>query len=409
MISLEVRDLAKAYRIYQSPSHRLKEIILRRPFHKVFHALRDINFSVLRGENCGIIGENGAGKSTLLKILARTLKPTSGSLTVNGRTAALLELGAGFNPELTGGENIYLNAYLMGLSKNEINEKRQEIIDFSELGDFIERPVKTYSSGMYMRLAFSIATSVDPDILIVDEALSVGDQGFQKKCIDRMMEFKKKGKTILFCSHALYLVQELCSKSIWLHNGKVAEIGKTSKVINAYNDWMREREAGLNIGYRETLEGEAAKEDGKPVWFEWVKITDEEGRELDMAGTGQDICLRMLIRVGEQTEPRKGYIGFGLNRNDEEPIFGVTTKIDGYDPVEFRDGQEICLRFPSFSLLAGQYYFITVLIDEHALHLYDQKRSRMLNINDLRGRFGIVKLDHSWEIITRGLAGFNKA
>jgi ABC-type polysaccharide/polyol phosphate transport system ATPase subunit len=405
MIALEAKNLTKAYRIYQSPSHRLKEILLRRPFHSVFHALQDITFSVQQGENVGIIGENGAGKSTLLKIFAKTLKPTSGSLTVNGRTAALLELGAGFNPELSGEENIYLNAYLMGLSKSEINAKRQEIIDFSELGDFIQRPVKTYSSGMQMRLAFSIATSVDPDILIVDEALSVGDQSFQKKCIDRMIGFRKQGKTILFCSHSLYLVQELCSRSVWLHHGRVTEFGKTPQVINAYNDWMREKDAGLKIGSREAAEEEVKGEEEHPVWLEWIRVTDNEGRELNMAGTGQNVCLRMRVRVGKNTQPCKGYVGFGLNRNDEEPIFGLTTKIDGYDPVEFQDGQEICLRFPSLPLLAGQYYFIGALIDEHALHVYAHERSRMLYVEDLRGRFGIVTLEHTWEITTQGPTG----
>ncbi len=171
MIALEAKNLGKVYQIYRSPAYRLKEIVLRKPFHTAFCALNDVSFNVLHGETLGIIGENGAGKSTLLKILAKTLKPSSGSLTVNGRTAALLELGAGFNHELSGEENIYLNAYLMGLSKDEIDRKRQEIVDFSELGDFIKRPIKTYSSGMHVRLAFSIATSVDPDILIIDEAL----------------------------------------------------------------------------------------------------------------------------------------------------------------------------------------------------------------------------------------------
>lgn len=409
MISIEVKDLTKTYRIYQAPSHRLKEIILRKPLHTVFHALQDLSFSVYQGENMGIVGENGAGKSTLLKILAKTLKPTSGSVTANGRTAALLELGAGFNPELTGEENIYLNAYLLGLSKDEINGKKQEIIDFSELENFIKQPVKTYSSGMSMRLAFSIATCVDPDILIVDEALSVGDQSFQKKCIDRMMEFKKKGKTILFCSHSLYLVQELCSKAVWLHRGKIAVMGKTSKVINAYNDWSREKDAGLRADpAKSAREQTETQKERKPLWLEHLKITDNEGRELDMARTGQDICLRMVVRVEQHSSPCSGHVGIGLNRNDEEAVSGVTTKIDEYDPVEFFDGQEICLRFPSLSLLSGQYYFIAVLIDNHALHPYDVKRSKMLYVEDFRGQFGIVNLDHAWEISAKPLSGCDK-
>ncbi|HET6516303.1 MAG TPA: ABC transporter ATP-binding protein [Thermodesulfovibrionales bacterium] len=404
MIALETRNLTKSYRIYQSPADRLKEIISRRPHHTVFEALDGISFTVLQGETLGIIGENGAGKSTLLKVLARTLKPTSGSLTVNGRTAALLELGAGFNPELTGEENIYLNAYLMGLSKAEIDAKKEEIVDFSELSDFMRRPVKTYSSGMYMRLAFSIATCVDPDILIVDEALSVGDQSFQKKCIDRMMEFKKQGKTILFCSHAMYLVQELCSKSLWLHHGKIAEIGKTAKVINAYNDWMREKDAGMTSAKREIPGQELKQPEQKTVWLESVDLTDGDGREVDVIKTGQEICLRMVIGVADGHSPNRGYVGFGLNRNDEEPIFGATTKIDGYEAVTFRNGQEVCLRFPSFSLLSGHYYFLGVLMDDHALHLYDIKRTKMLHVENFKGEFGIVTIGHSWEFPRLDLA-----
>lgn len=398
MSSLEVRNLTKSYRIYQSPSDRLREMILRRPCHSVFHALQDVNFTVGKGENFGIIGENGAGKSTLLKILARTLKPTSGNFVVKGRTAALLELGAGFNPELSGEENIYLTAYLLGLSKNEIDEKKGEVIFFSELGDFIRRPVKTYSSGMSMRLAFSIATCVNPDVLIVDEALSVGDQSFQKKCIDRMMEFKEQGKTILFCSHALYLVQELCGRALWLRQGRIAHIGDAPKVINAYNDWMREKDAGLNVGSRLSHAPAAVTGEGKKIWLESIRITDGDGREIEMAGTGQEVCLRMRVRLRNGAEPPKGYVGFGLNRNDEEPVYGVSTKIDGQAPLDFMDGLEVCLRFPSFSLLAGQYYFLGVLMDEHALHIFDQQRSRMLSVEDIRGEFGIVKLAHTWEI-----------
>lgn len=175
MIVIDVRNLSKVYRLYKSPVDRLKEIVLGKAFHVPFPALQNITFSVRIGETLGIIGENGAGKSTLLKILANTLKPTSGTFSANGKTSALLELGAGFNPELNGEENIYLNAYLMGLSEGEVTAKKSAIIDFSELGDAIHRPVKTYSSGMYIRLAFSIAVCVDPDILIIDEALTVGD------------------------------------------------------------------------------------------------------------------------------------------------------------------------------------------------------------------------------------------
>jgi ABC-type polysaccharide/polyol phosphate transport system ATPase subunit len=397
MIAIDVKNLTKVYRIYKSPTDRLKEIIRRRPFHTEFVALGNINFTLMKGETFGIIGENGAGKSTLLKILAKTLKPTSGEIKINGRTAALLELGSGFNPELTGEENIYLNAYLLGLSKDEIDMKKAEIIDFSELGDFIKRPVKTYSSGMHVRLAFSIAVCVNPDILIIDEALSVGDQHFQKKCIDRMMQFKNQGKTIVFCSHALYFVQELCSRAMWLQQGKAVRLGEASKVINAYNDWVREKDAGIKMSTKDTPEIDEKAEE-KPIWLESIKITDEEGSEQNFIKTGQEVCLRLRIRFADPHGRYSGHIGIGLNRNDEEPIFGITTKIDGFSALSFYDGQKLCLKFPSFSLLAGQYYFLVVLTDEHALHPYDIQRTKIFFVENFRGELGIVKLEHEWEL-----------
>ena len=194
MDAIEVENLTKQYRVYLKPFDRLKEALIRRPCHELVEALGDVSFRVTPGDTLGVIGENGAGKSTLLKILAGTVRPTSGNVAKQGRIAALLELGSGFHPEFSGRQNIYLNAALLGLGEKEIKEREESIIEFSELGDVIDRPVKTYSSGMYVRLGFSIATSVDPDVLIIDEALSVGDQRFLKKCVDRMMGFKKREK-----------------------------------------------------------------------------------------------------------------------------------------------------------------------------------------------------------------------
>lgn len=395
MIAIEASNLGKTYRLYTTPAQRLKEIILRKSFHEEFVALKDINFRISTGETFGIIGENGAGKSTLLKILAKTLKPTQGNLTINGRSAALLELGAGFNPELTGEENIYLNAYLLGLSKGEIDSKKQEIIDFSELGDSIKRPVKTYSSGMHVRLAFSIATSIDPAILIIDEALSVGDQHFQKKCIDRMMQFRKAGKTIIFCSHALYHVQELCSRAVWLKNGRIEHSGETLKVINAYTNWVRQKEADLSAQSPDKIKPDN-KNKQKSLWLEDVRLTDEKNRRLEVVRTGQDIWLRGCIRVLDPTVKYTGHVGLGLHRNDGEHLFGVTSKMDGLSQIIFSEGLELCIRFPSLPLLAGQYFFVVILGDEHALHPYDIQRNIPFSVESDAGELGIVKLAHEW-------------
>ncbi|MBI5640418.1 MAG: ABC transporter ATP-binding protein [Nitrospirae bacterium] len=394
--ALELHDISKIYKIYPSPMHRLREILFRKRLHSDFTVLDGINLTVEKGETVGIIGENGAGKSTLLKIMANTLKPTAGEVLRNGRVSALLELGAGFNPELTGKENIILNAYLLGLVKSEIEAKKEEIIDFSELSEFIDRPVKTYSSGMVMRLAFSIAISVSPDILIIDEALAVGDQHFQKKCIDRLIDFKQSGKTIFFCSHAPYLIHELCNKALWLHHGRIMHIGDTTRVINAYTDMVREKDAGMKTSVEEHSEGSGPDRDTS-MWFDWIRITDKEGRNLEVVKSGQDVCVKMRIRVAGSLTEYKGHIGVGLNRNDDVIMFGVTTKMDNLEPVTFHDGQEISLHYPSFPLLSGQYFFLIVLMDEHGLHPYVHQRSKTFFVEHYRGDLGIVKLDHRWD------------
>src|SRR5205807_5608409 len=218
-------ELTKQYDLYRRPADRLIEAVTRRPRHTVFPALQDVTFEVERGETVGIIGQNGAGKSTLLKLLCNVTRPTSGSLETHGTIASILELGTGFHPEFSGRDNATLNAAILGLSPAEVKKKLPGILEFSELGTFLDRPVKTYSSGMYMRLAFSVAVNVDPDILVIDEALAVGDGHFQKKCVDRIREFQQQGRTIFFCSHALYHVTAICRRTLWLDHGSVMRYG----------------------------------------------------------------------------------------------------------------------------------------------------------------------------------------
>lgn len=238
-LAIKVEKLTKRYKLYNKPSERLWETLglLRRPV-KTFNALSDVSFELKKGEVLGIIGRNGAGKSTLLQLICGTLRPTSGSVQVTGRIAALLELGSGFNPEFSGRDNVYMNASVLGLSKAEIAGKFDDIVSFSELEAFIDQPVKTYSSGMIVRLAFAVATSVEPDILVIDEALSVGDGAFAKKSFDRIMALRDAGTSILFCSHSLYQVETLCSKAIWLKNGFIAEYGDVQSVVHHYSQFL---------------------------------------------------------------------------------------------------------------------------------------------------------------------------
>src|SRR5689334_20885480 len=243
--AIRAERVSKTYRVYESAADRLREMLLRTPRHRDFHALRDVSFEIPRGGALGLIGENGAGKSTLLKIVAGTTRATSGTVERRGSVASILELGMGFHPEFTGRENARLNAAILGLGPAEIRRRLPEIEAFAELGEFFDRPVRTYSSGMVLRLAFAVATHGDAEVLIVDEALSVGDGYFQKKSVDRITEFHRKGGTLLFCSHALYYVAMVCDEALWLRNGTVAGLGPALPIVRRYEAFLQERERTL--------------------------------------------------------------------------------------------------------------------------------------------------------------------
>jgi ABC-type polysaccharide/polyol phosphate transport system ATPase subunit len=392
--ALELHNVSKSYRIYSSPMQRLKEIIYRKCLHSNFIALDTIDLTIKKGETFGIIGENGAGKSTLLKIIANTLYPTTGEVKRNGRISALLELGAGFNPELSGEENIFLNAYLMGLTKSEIEAKKHEIIDFSELDTFIKRPVKTYSSGMSVRLAFSIATSVNPDVLIIDEALSVGDEHFQKKCIDRMMDFRNSGKTIIFCSHSMYLVQELCRKAMWLCKGKKEAVGDAGKVISLYQNYEREKDAAMKKDPAGINQADAQQ--AKPLRIESVSVLDKNNNPIETINPLEPLTVTMKISCIQND--LKGHVGFAIIRNDEVMCFGTMTHFDGLAPISYHNGQEFSLIISRSPVLAGTYVVMAVVGDEHGMHPYDITRSKPFIVSSKRKEFGMTYIDHQWEI-----------
>lgn len=245
---IRVNCAGKTYRLYRRPADRLWQYLWpgTKPWFQDFTALEEVSFELRRGEIMGIVGVNGAGKSTLLQLVTGTLTPSHGTVQTNGRIAAILELGSGFNPEFSGRENVYLNAATLGLSKSEIDSRIDSIIEFAGIGLHIDQPVKTYSSGMLVRLAFSIATSVDPDILIIDEALSVGDGAFRRRSFDRIMQIKERGTTILFCSHVLFHVEAFCDRALWLHRGRVQKLGKVSEVLSPYQEFIDAYENNAN-------------------------------------------------------------------------------------------------------------------------------------------------------------------
>lgn len=404
MPRISVNNISKEFKIYNRPQDRLLELILRKEKHKIFHVLSDISFAVEDGKSLGIIGVNGAGKSTLLKILAGTLQPTTGSYQLNGQVAALLELGAGFHPEFSGRKNIYLNASLLGVPENRIGELEKSIIDFSELEEFIDRPVRTYSSGMYVRLAFSIATMVRPDILIIDEALSVGDLTFQKKCVQRMNEFINQNKTMVFCSHSMFHVQELCEKAIWLDKGQIREIGDSDKVVGHYEDFCNSKKVYHHIS--EDLQNENKNTNSKEPEIESpdckinsLSIKSLEGEEITFLTPLMDYVLTMDIEVLK--DGVEGNFGFAFMKSAEEPIASfLTTDVHQIDKGPFTKGSEfsVSLVIRNFAMRVGDFYVLGGLADKSGLLWYERKFSKLLHVEPNKG-VGPLIMQSEWSVI----------
>jgi len=391
MFAIEVQDVSKEYKLYQRPLDRLKEIVFRKPYHQTFQAMKNVSFVLPQGGILGVIGDNGAGKSTLLKLLTGTLTPSSGHIVKRGRIAALLELGTGFHPDLSGRQNIYLNASLLGLTEEEIKQREPDIIAFSELEEFIDRPIKTYSSGMYVRLAFSIATSVDPDILIIDEALSVGDAHFQKKCIERMMQFKEHGKTILFCSHSLYLVRELCDQTIWLEHGKMRQIGESAEVISAYLAFLDEKD---HIATQTTV---------NPIFHSpEVKITNvdistPQQQTLEMLTKFDHLFITIHTRTKENLKIQ-GNLGIIVEKLDGQVIFVASTKHSNLPVLFFEKTQQWTLEIPRLLLISGNYRFRVAVADEDVLRFIDEYHTQSYTVISEYPEFGLLWMDHQWLI-----------
>ncbi|MFP5287790.1 MAG: ABC transporter ATP-binding protein, partial [Thermoanaerobaculia bacterium] len=362
--AVEAEGLTKVYRAYASPWDRLREAVTRRPRHREFRALEAVSFSIPRGEGLAVVGENGAGKSTLLKILAGITRPTSGSFEVRGKIASILELGSGFHPELTGRQNIVLNAAMHGLDEDELRRKMPEIVAFSELGDFIDQPVKTYSTGMAMRLGFSIATQVEPEVLIIDEALSVGDGYFQKKCMDRLLLFIDGGGTLLFCSHAMYYVSSFCQRALWLKGGRAEALGPVSEVIREYENFLVAKSAAAQeVDPRGPERVETAF---RPARIASVQLNES------LYASGQAWELEV---EWETEDPGLAFhVGVGINRADEVEVCSFATHLDGLPPRAGQRRYAARLRIPELPLVKGEFTVYIFLLDGEGLHIYDQRR-----------------------------------
>ena len=399
MYRIQVEKLCKDFRIYERPQDRLKELLLRKPYHRLFHVLQDISFQVPDGKSLGIIGDNGAGKSTLTKLLVGTLQPPSGTVDIHGQVAALLELGAGFHPEFSGRRNIYLNASLLGVPDDNIAELENEIIEFSELRDFIDQPVKTYSSGMYVRLAFSIATMVRPDVLVIDEALSVGDIAFQKKCVQRMNQFREQQKTMVFCSHSMYHVQELCDTAIWMEKGRIRAMGNAEEIVGMYEDHCNSRKVHTTA---EQLMKEHEKEElpaAKDIRVIHTVVRNLDGEIIDTADPLQDLILEIQVEV--LNDNVRCYFGFALMKDLHEfqSSFLATDRPD-VENGPFRKGEIITVqvRLHGLAMRTGAFNVLGGVADPSGLLWYETKLSKEVRVNTIKG-LGPLVMRSDWSVV----------
>ena len=407
--AIEVRNVSKIYKMYNDPKDRFKEAFGngKKKYYKEFYALNDVSFEVGQGE---IVGINGSGKSTILKILTGVLTPTNGDVSIEGKVSALLELGAGFNMEYTGMKNIYLNATMMRVSKEEIEKKIPDILAFADIGDYINQPVKTYSSGMFVRLAFAVAINVDPDVLIVDEALAVGDTRFQLKCMDKFLEFVNQGKTILFVSHDVNSIKRFCNRAIWMNQGKIIQDGNTDEVTDHYLDFLKS-ELPIDQYLEQCREYSQEKKEACEISAEDVagidiaEIRDLQmyniaGRRIDEIQHGETVRLKVSYLVGDDTIENP-VLGVAIRRIDNEYICGLNTKLDQVN-ISWKKGyNEIELEYPCFNLIGGEYYFDVGIFDKTGIVnlVYKTKIKTFFVKMDYIAE-GIVVLNHSWNART---------
>jgi lipopolysaccharide transport system ATP-binding protein len=414
---LLVKGVGKEYRLYASPRERLKSLLTGKANYRSHWAVRDVSFHLKRGQCLGVIGDNGAGKSSLLKLIAGTIQPSIGSIERVGRLTAILELGAGFHPDFTGRDNLYFAGNLIGLSGDELSSLEPSILEFCELNEAIDRPVKTYSSGMTVRLAFALVTAVQPDVLIIDEALAVGDQHFQKKCVERIMAFRNNGCTILFCSHSPYHIRHLCDTAMWIDGGRIKEFGETEAVLGAYDVHTRllngsaeesssqtapELTGASNQG--DTLKTSEAVRNGHGTP---TPVVDDGtarilGVELANLGegdpqllTGRDLVATITVRGRGQERPN---VGFMIEQSKGVGITSLATHEEGAVPSALGEGKwQSVLTFPNLPLHSGEYVVSAFLFDESGLVVYDQW-FQFLHFKVVSPTLmpGLVRLPHHW-------------
>jgi ABC-type polysaccharide/polyol phosphate transport system ATPase subunit len=407
-----LENVSVEYRVPQEQIGTFKEYMIRllegKVKHRTFNALSEVSISVSQGEVFGLVGQNGAGKSTLLKLVARVLRPTRGRVRVMGHVAPLLEVGAGFHPELTGRENVYLNGAMLGFSRNEMDEKLPRIIEFSELEDFIDAPLRTYSSGMAARLGFSVATDSQPDILIVDEILSVGDQAFQHKSYERIQSIKAQGASILLVSHSMSVIETICQRAAWIHHGKLIALGDAKAVVAQYSGSVLDNESERLTIQRNKIEGKLSQT-GNESPFRWgnrkieithVQMTDRAGKDQTIFNTGQSLRLQIDYEAHECISAP--VFGIAIHRQDGIHITGPNTAQAGLTLPMIDGPGRISYEIANLPLLEGLYSFSIAVVNQNENEIFDYHDRlysfRIVNQEShSKERYGILTLNGKWE------------
>ncbi|MBR6393322.1 MAG: ABC transporter ATP-binding protein [Ruminococcus sp.] len=421
-IAIDVNNITKSFKVFLDKGSQLKERLLfrKRSRYEERKVLRGISFQVKKGEAVGLIGHNGCGKSTTLKLLTKIMYPDTGSITMNGRVSSLIELGAGFHPDMSGRENIYTNASIFGLTKKEIDARLKDIVDFSELEEFIDNPVRTYSSGMYMRLAFSVAINVDADILLIDEILAVGDANFQAKCFNKLKEIKSHGTTIVIVSHSLGQIEQICDRSIWIHEGLIRAEGPPKEIDLEYLDFMgqklqestrkeleeknqqeEEEKSGSEQETEENTEAEETPEE-KKRWgsgaarIKRIKAFTSDGAEQRIFRTGEDIKFRLDYTVKETV--KDAVFGIGIFNRDGVQCYGTNTRIDKHPEFDLDKNGAAEITLEKVGLLPGEYLIDFAIETGDGIPVDYYREAYTIEMISAAGDVGIARITHNWSI-----------
>lgn len=392
--TIEVRDLSKVYHLYNKPSDRIRETfsIRKKKYSKEHYALKNFNLKINKGESIGIVGTNGSGKSTLLKLVTGVVTPTTGTIKTDGKIAALLELGAGFNPEYTGIENIYLNGTMMGYTEEEMKKRVPDIIEFADIGEFINQPVKSYSSGMFARLAFAVSINVEPDILIVDEALSVGDTRFQVKCIDKMRELQESGTTILFVTHAIEQIKRFCTRAIWIKNGELIEDGEASQVVDLYDNFMKYGEKKIEKVNNED-------EFRLPENSDYLAVIQKVSINKNMFKTFEKLEVEVTYDVYDKNmeDLQVGVAFYSLDRKIY--VFGPNTNLDKVSVPQEQGRHIVTYVVPELMLMSGDYTVDVGIFNSGGIVNLDYKNNcEGFSVANEYFSEGMFYLKHEWQI-----------